>query len=346
MILDRVDGPITVNVSGGRTSAFGSVEFDVLTGGRPAVRVFSDTGCEHPLTYDYLRALDGFIGHRILCLQGDFNQPLKTGHSVNVVDIDSLKWDPVNGPFGQILRKYGVPTVGSAWCTTRMKEETHRKYFDKLYGRGEYYTFIGIRADEPARLVGANYVHRAESCYHLLQAHGYNDFEITQLFRSVRLNPKSIPNISAPEVAKALLARRVNKVISDKVVHLGEISDADEDDVMDFWADSPIDLSIDKHLGNCVFCIKKSLAKLALAFRDEPHLLAGWQEALSLANPRLNKGSKYVMGTMYREKNTVDSIIAKFSLVETEDLRKRCRTVKGVVQDASGCSESCEGFTQ
>lgn len=55
------------------------------------------------------------------------------------------------------MRKYGTPTVMSAWCTSRMKEEVHDKYCDDKYGKGNYVTWLGIREDEPRRLkIGKN----------------------------------------------------------------------------------------------------------------------------------------------------------------------------------------------
>ncbi|MDW5304528.1 hypothetical protein R7J46_19500, partial [Acinetobacter baumannii] len=45
--------------------------------------------------------------------------------------------------------------------------------------------------------------------------------------------------------------------------YLAEISDFTKEDVLDWWEQQPFDLAITEHLGNCVFCIKKHLNKVA-----------------------------------------------------------------------------------
>jgi hypothetical protein len=141
-----------VSFSGGRTSAY-----LVWLMKDKADFVFMDTGAEHPKTYEFIRDIVKHWNIKLTCLQGDFNQPLGEGHSYNVVLVDDLKHNPVNGVYGQMMRKYGVPTISSAWCTNRMKEETFNKYCNGTYGKGNYVTWLGMRIDEPKRLhIGKN----------------------------------------------------------------------------------------------------------------------------------------------------------------------------------------------
>ena len=51
-----------------------------------------------------------------------------------------------------MMQKYGVPYYGGAFCTDRMKLVPFKKYCDDTFGRGNYETWLGIRADEPNRL--------------------------------------------------------------------------------------------------------------------------------------------------------------------------------------------------
>ncbi|WP_272536947.1 phosphoadenosine phosphosulfate reductase family protein [Providencia sp. PROV206] len=56
------------------------------------------------------------------------------------------------------------------------------------------------------------------------------------------------------------------------VSYLADISDVEKQDILDWWAEQPFDLDLPEHLGNCVFCVKKGINKIALATRDEPEL--------------------------------------------------------------------------
>jgi hypothetical protein len=267
----------------------------------PVEYIFMDTGAEHPKTYEFIKKCVEHFGIELTCLQGDFEQPVGVGHSYNVVDIDSLKCDPVNGPFGRMMVKYGVPKVTSAWCTSRMKEETHDKYCNDKYGKGNYITWLGIRADEPRRL----------------------------------------------RIGKSKLVR-----------YMAEITDFEKLDVLRFWEKMPFNLEFGKenHLGNCVFCIKKSANILALAARDEPSLLGEWKSAIEKASDRANKEVEintgglfsekikrfHKKGIMYRGAMSIDGIVERFADFTREEIAGSLRVIK---TDETNCSESCEPFS-
>ncbi len=292
-----------VSFSGGRTSAYLVYLIEQMRKSgewtEPVEYIFMDTGAEHPKTYEFIKKCVEHFGIKLTCLHGDFNQPVGQGHTYKVVSIKDCKHDMVNGPFAQLIKKYGPPTVMSAWCTSRMKEETHDKYCNDKYGKGNYITWLGIRADEPARL----------------------------------------------KIGKRKDLR-----------YMAEITDFEKEDVLDFWAGMPFDLEIQEHLGNCVFCIKKSINKIALAARDEPILAMEWQRAIENATDRLNQPKeksygglfpdKYVQhvqkGVMYRNHNSMESIIAKFALHARDEIYDSIRSMKR--KESGGCTESCEAF--
>lgn len=293
-----------VSFSGGRTSAYlvylieqmrkagdwkGNVEY-----------IFMDTGAEHPKTYEFIKKCVAHFGIELTCLHGDFNQPVGEGLKYKIVSLDDIRHDMVNGPFATLMRKYGVPHVASAFCTSRIKNDTFGKYCNDKYGKGNYTTWLGIRYDEPARLKIGNK-------------------------RSIR--------------------------------YMAEITDFEKEDVLDFWARMPFDLEIQEHLGNCVFCIKKSINKLALAARDEPEILRAWVDAIEAGNDRLNNPiektteglfqEKYTQhikkGVMYRGSNSMESIIAKFELHTRDEIYDSIRSMKR--KETGGCTESCEAFS-
>jgi hypothetical protein len=292
-----------VSFSGGRTSAYmvWLIESMRKSGEwtAPVEYIFMDTGAEHPKTYAFLRKCVEYFGIELICLRGDFNQPVGKGSTYKVLDISECDHDMVNGPMAQILNKYGTPTVMGAWCTSRMKEETHDKFCDDVFGAGNYVTWLGIRADEQSRL----------------------------------------------KIGKRADLR-----------YLAEISDFDKEDVLDFWKEMPFDLEIEEHLGNCVFCIKKSINKIALAARDEPELAAQWIKAIESATDRLNQPTekevndlfpyKYTQqvekGVMYRNHNSMESIIAKFALHSRDEIYDSIRSMRR--KESGGCTESCEAF--
>ncbi|WP_333609614.1 hypothetical protein [Arsukibacterium sp.] len=140
--------------------------------------------------------------------------------------------------------------------------------------------------------------------------------------------------------------------------YLAEISDFEKDDIFDFWSGMPFDLEMQEHLGNCVFCIKKSVNKLALAARDEPELASEWVAAIEAGSDRLSHPIEkqteglfvetYTQiipkGVMYRGSNTMQSIIAKFELHSRDEIYGSIRSMKR--KESGGCTESCEAFTE
>lgn len=303
--------------------------------------IYMDTGAEHPETYEYIKRVVEHYGIKLTCLQADFEQPVGVGHTYKIVDYRDLKHDMVNGPFARMMVKYGVPTVRSAWCTSRMKEETQMKYCNDVYGKGNYYTFIGLRADEPKRLVGDS-ANKSLSTYLHLMKDGYSPEEMTDMFKSIRSGEMSIDDFPMSETSKKTLNRRLEIVNEKKLIYFAEFCDFDKSDVIEHWSKKPFDLGIEEHLGNCVFCIKKSVNKVALATRDEPELAKQFMEAVESGNDRLNEGSAIAKGVMYRGSNSLESIIAKFSLSSREEIRSSIRSMKA--SEAGGCTESCEAF--
>ncbi|EOT6755715.1 hypothetical protein ACK6FP_000471 [Escherichia coli] len=118
--------------------------------------------------------------------------------------------------------------------------------------------------------------------------------------------------------------------------YLAHISDFEKQDIIYWWKQQPFDLEIQEHLGNCVFCIKKSNKKLALAARDEPELYN--QFCVCIAEHDCKEGKP----EMYRNKLALQDLIAMFKLEETEDIRDSIINKKEF--DAGSCSESCEAF--
>ncbi|AUS01769.1 phosphoadenosine phosphosulfate reductase family protein [Vibrio phage 1.291.O._10N.286.55.F6] len=168
-----------VSFSGGRTSAYLCYLMKEKFG-NDVDFIYMDTGAEHIETYRFIRRVNQHFELNLTCLRGDFNQPLGSGHSYKIVDIDDLK--PDLGPFRDMCMKYGTPTVASGWCTSRIKQETHDKYCNEKYGKGEYQTWLGIRADEPKRLGG---VGKNESLKYMAEISGADKEDVLDFWSNM-----------------------------------------------------------------------------------------------------------------------------------------------------------------
>ncbi|WP_372774563.1 phosphoadenosine phosphosulfate reductase family protein [Pantoea sp. WEP] len=261
-----------VSLSGGRTSAYLA---HIMKEQDPNTEfIFMDTGAEHPKTYEFIRNIVKHWKIRLTCLRVIPNPEMNKPSTYEILSIDQI--GPDLEPWKRMLRKYGHPYVGGAFCTDRMKTVPFIKYCDEHFGRGNYTTWLGMRIDEPKRT-----------------------------------SPK--PGIR----------------------YLAEISDFEKQDVIEWWRDQPFDLEIQEHLGNCVFCIKKSLQKVALATKDEPDLAAQFIQTLQAFDVKPDK-------VMYRSNNSLEQVIALFSDTGRDELASRMTSMRQY--DTGSCSESCEAF--
>lgn len=261
-----------VSLSGGRTSAYLA---HLMKEQDPETEfIFMDTGAEHPKTYEFIRNIVKHWKIRLTCLRVIPNPEMNKPSTYEILTIDQI--GPDLEPWKRMLRKYGHPYVGGAFCTDRMKTVPFIKYCDEIFGRGNYETWLGMRIDEPKRIT-----------------------------------PK--PGIR----------------------YLAEISDFEKQDVIKWWQEQPFDLEIQEHLGNCVFCIKKSIQKVALAAKDEPELAASFIHTLQAFDIKPDK-------VMYRSNNSLEQVIALFSDTGRDELASRMTSMRQY--DTGSCSESCEAF--
>ncbi|QZI87782.1 Dam methyltransferase with PAPS reductase domain [Vibrio phage 44E38.1] len=273
-----------VSFSGGRTSAYlvHLMEQKRKLEGWDVRYLFMDTGAEHPKTYEFIRNVTSEFKIDLVCLRTKFNPELGKANSFDVIDIKDCK--PDLKPWVDMLSKYGTPyNPGGAFCTDRMKLVPFKKYCDQSFGKGNYKTWLGIRADEPKRL-----------------------------------KPR------------------------EDAEYLASISDFEKEDILDWWEEQSFNLEIPEHLGNCVFCIKKGINKVALAIKDEPTLCKQFQAVLEADTVRTVEKRKSPKLEMYRGRNTFGGVIQMFDEIDRNDLADQIRGAKR--NDTGSCSESCEVF--
>jgi hypothetical protein len=122
--------------------------------------------------------------------------------------------------------------------------------------------------------------------------------------------------------------------------YLAELSQMHKSDIIGWWAEMPFDLQVPEFSGNCVFCIKKSPSRIALAQRESPELFDEWNALIKSANP---KERKFPVDSIYRGKLSFEGIANLYKDTPTEYILKSIRRDFG---KDNGCgSESCEAFS-
>ncbi|TKI01932.1 DNA N-6-adenine-methyltransferase, partial [Martelella alba] len=129
----------------------------------------------------------------------------------------------------------------------------------------------------------------------------------------------------------------------DGVSYLADLSDFDKQDVLDWWSEQPFDLGLSEHLGNCVFCIKKGVNKIALAARDEPQMATDFIDVLTSDSVRVVDRRQQENKIMYRDNQSLESIIAMYADQTREEIAATIRGAGGY--DSGSCTESCEAFS-
>lgn len=273
-----------VSFSGGRTSAYlVHLMEEKRKAGESVHYVFMDTGCEHPMTYRFVREVVKFWDIPLTVLQVAINPELGKPNGYTVWEPKDIQTRmPVLKPFVDMVKKYGTPYVGGAFCTDRLKLVPFTKYCDDTFGRGNYTTWIGIRADEPRRLKEKSGIH-----------------------------------------------------------YLAELSDFEKRDILDWWQNQPFNLHIPEHLGNCIFCIKKSTQKLGLACIDESGLRRVFNEVIT--GDHVRDGHRDTpKEVMYRGHLSLDGIAKMYADSDYQKLYQEMAMAKRF--DTGSCSESCEIF--
>lgn len=112
-----------VSFSGGRTSAYlVHLMEEQRKAGNNVCYIFMDTGCEHPLTYRFIREVLKFWGIPLTVLQVDINPELGQPNGYTEWEPKDIQTRmPVLKPFMDMVKKYGTPYIGGAFCTDRLK---------------------------------------------------------------------------------------------------------------------------------------------------------------------------------------------------------------------------------
>lgn len=143
---------LAISFSGGRSSAVMTriclthekyKDFDKVV-------CFANTGWEHPATLDFVRDCDAHWGFNTVWLEAVVSDKENEGIRHKVVDYKSASRS--GGPFKAVVAKYGLPNKVNKYCTRALKLNPQDSYLSQLgWGKrekGDFFTAIGIRADE------------------------------------------------------------------------------------------------------------------------------------------------------------------------------------------------------
>lgn len=143
---------LAISFSGGRTSAvMTKLLLERYKDTQTEISVcFANTGCEHPATLQFIKDCDDRFGFGTVWLEAQVTHGERVGIRHKVVTFETASR---NGePFQEYISKYGVPTQAQPHCTSRLKEDVMFDFRRSLgWHHKEYYSAIGIRADEADR---------------------------------------------------------------------------------------------------------------------------------------------------------------------------------------------------
>lgn len=206
-----------VSFSGGRTSAYMTWRLLRERGADTDIRVlFANSGEEHEETLRFVKRCDEILGFNTTWVEAVVDPLHGKGTGHRVVSFDTAtRPNSKDGPFEQVISKYGIPNTSFPHCTREVKLNPMTSFLRSAgWKAGSYETAVGIRADEMDR---------------------------------VSLSAK------ARRITYPLVQWNIRK-----------------SDVIDFWKSQSFDLYLPEHMGNCVWCWKKTLRKHMTLAHDEP----------------------------------------------------------------------------
>jgi 3'-phosphoadenosine 5'-phosphosulfate sulfotransferase (PAPS reductase)/FAD synthetase len=118
------------------------------------VNVFANTGKERIESLVFMHECDRYYNLNLVWLEAVINEK-KIGTTYKVSSFYNL--DTKGRIFEKGIKKYGIPSIVNKWCNRELKVNPMKKYADDLFGKNNWCTAIGIRADEIDR-ISENYL--------------------------------------------------------------------------------------------------------------------------------------------------------------------------------------------
>lgn len=146
---------LQVSFSGGETSAYMTMWcLENLKDEYEMIVVFANTGDEREETLEFVDKCDKYLGFDTVWVEAEVHHDEKKSNTHRIVTFDTASRNAE--PFKETVKKYGIPNQSYPHCTRALKLEPMTSYTRMIFG-ADYYTAIGIRADEFDRM-NENYV--------------------------------------------------------------------------------------------------------------------------------------------------------------------------------------------
>ena len=149
-LLPPATGPFWVSASGGRTSMMMARLIQQAFPDADIPFVFSNTGEEHPATLQFVKDCQEHWGMPIVWVEAVVHHGERRACTHKVVDYATAKRSGRDGPFEEVVKKYGLPSKMYPHCTRELKINPMYSYIRSIGFEGK--SAVGIRGDEPKRL--------------------------------------------------------------------------------------------------------------------------------------------------------------------------------------------------
>ena len=122
------------------------------------VYVFANTGLEHPDTLRFMNDVDRHFNLGVVWTESKVIHVPRKGTKHRRVTYETAytwdRWRDPEHPFHSFIRKYGIPNTKFLGCTRELKRRAIASYMRSIGFKSmkDYYTCIGIRADEKRRV--------------------------------------------------------------------------------------------------------------------------------------------------------------------------------------------------
>jgi len=351
---------LLICMSGGRTSAHMTKKLLDEYGDKYNIIVcFANTGQENDKTLDFVNQCDKEFGFNTVWLEAVVHNG-RTACTHKVVTYETASRE--GEPFIEMAKKYGIPNKGYPHCTRELKENSIHSYIAEIgWEKGEYETALGMRIDEPKRVLGQKVINIFKKYCEIRDLEEMMEirFEFIKRLNDSKEHKKwDVSPISyASEYIEDLLVGK-GALYDDlfyicdywsgkndpqnKIYPLVDFFPADKLDVMDFWGGQSFDLGLHDYQGNCTWCYKKSTKKHFQLLSDD---LSSFDFPDILDKKYGHNGNNKINGVLVDFDRTIFRNYMTAEKLKQLYLDTEYRQVTIFDNEAQeGCAESCEPF--